>query len=401
MELKKVEVRKSLISNRVQLVGEVIYDDHPNERDYYWFEINESLSESFSRSGNPWIACLLPLAMTLGQPLRLALPIDIVLFKNLNRLIKIWRNWYPRLVEPTIEAELNISSVEAKPINSLTASFFSGGIDSFFTLLHCHLTSSYPIDELLFIDYFGKIRETAAFNRLNRLLQKAAHDLNHSLISITTNLRKTRWRKANWVKLSHGAALASVALALENRYKRALISSSHNFNNMLPWGSTFVTDRLFSTSKTEIVHYGFKYSRVQKTELISKSEIALRSLKVCYKSRSDFNCSNCQKCYRTMINLELIGKLDFCNRFSKDKFDINKISKVFLKNESEKSFFAELEALALSKGRIDIAKNIRTSYHRSNNLKKILCFLAFINNLSFFEKKAKSLKRKITEGYFT
>src|SRR3989338_4544396 len=98
MHLKKVELINSPSSpGYIRLRGEVSYDNRSYNSEAYWFDIPKGYSQNISESGNPWLACLLPLALTLGEPLRIDLPVDKVLFKNITKLIQIWKSWYPQL----------------------------------------------------------------------------------------------------------------------------------------------------------------------------------------------------------------------------------------------------------------------------------------------------------------
>src|ERR1700744_5718174 len=94
MELVGVRVEESPSTRgRVRLVGEVAYDDRPGAPEQYWFDVPEELAGDLSLSGNPWLACLLPLAVVRREPLRLSRPCDPVLVANASRLMKIWCGW--------------------------------------------------------------------------------------------------------------------------------------------------------------------------------------------------------------------------------------------------------------------------------------------------------------------
>ena len=82
--------------SRARLLGEVVYDDRPGEPEEYWFEVPEQWAGSLSLSGNPWLACLLPLAVTLGEPLRLCVPVDPELRAGVARVMQTWA----RMVSP-------------------------------------------------------------------------------------------------------------------------------------------------------------------------------------------------------------------------------------------------------------------------------------------------------------
>lgn len=96
MELVRVTY-ESNGENRIKICGHVTYSDDPNNEEIYWYDVPAALKDSFSRSGNPWIVCLLPLAMTLGESLIIRYPVDSLLMENLKKLMVIWRNWYPHL----------------------------------------------------------------------------------------------------------------------------------------------------------------------------------------------------------------------------------------------------------------------------------------------------------------
>ena len=133
MQLKQIDIQKTPNANgRVQLTGEVIYGDRAVRPEIYWFEVPEKYAEFLSKSGNPWLVCLLPLAVTLGEPLRISEPVDSQLLENAQELMRIWKCWYPHLHLIPIEAEVEIKRHESP---ERTAAFFSGGVDSFFTVL--------------------------------------------------------------------------------------------------------------------------------------------------------------------------------------------------------------------------------------------------------------------------
>ena len=137
MELVSVRIEESpQAAGRVRLVGEVAYDDKPG-LETYWFEVDEQYAPSLSTSGDPWLACLLPLAATLRQDLRLRVPVDPLLVQHATRISETWTDWYreryPDLRRVVVEADVEASP--PAPVARETAGFFSGGIDSFFMVL--------------------------------------------------------------------------------------------------------------------------------------------------------------------------------------------------------------------------------------------------------------------------
>jgi hypothetical protein len=356
---------------RVRLVGQVTYDDRQVGPEEYWFDVPEKYADSLSTTGNPWLVCLLPLAMTLGEPLRLSVPIDEVLLENVSELMQLWKYWYPHLRIISVEADL--MPPEGPRGARKTAAFFSGGVDSFFTVLYqayvCRSGAATPITDLLSVWGFDiPLRKRDEFRRMTETLRRAAIDLENEFIDIATNLRETRLEKADWTGLYHGSALASIALALEKRYSCALIASTYDHRNLHPWGSHPLTDPLFSTSQVRIVHHGAAFNRIQKTEFIAKFDLVLRALRVCWKEESDQNCCACNKCYRTMATLEVLGILGRFKSFAQGNFDLTELARVYCPDDNTGSFLTEVKELALRRGRTDVVKAIDSSFRYSTML---------------------------------
>lgn len=64
MQVKNIDVITSPDNiNRLRLVAEVIYDTKGFNPELYWFEVDKKYKDFISTSGNPWLTCLLPLAV--------------------------------------------------------------------------------------------------------------------------------------------------------------------------------------------------------------------------------------------------------------------------------------------------------------------------------------------------
>jgi hypothetical protein len=376
MKLVSVRLAEAPGKRRVRLVGEVTYDDRPRKAEQYWFELPEKYADSLSESGNPWLACLLPLAVTRREPLRLCLPIDPVLSANAARLMKIWTGWYRKLRVVPIEAE--VKPVEPIPAPAETAAFFSGGVDSFFTVLRNKEQddrSAFPaIDRLLCVRGFDiDLDNTREFERLRSRLSEAAGDLGVELVDVAMNVREVRFMQSDWARLSHGSALASIGLALEKRFRAVYIATSYTGGPpMHPWGSHPETDPLSSTSRTRIIHDGAGISRMEKTEYVARSEVAMRSLHVCPRARSSENCCDCRKCFLVMLTLEVTGALSRCSVFSRHPLDLERVKRTYLKGPTTQYLFRQIEVRARAQGRLDIAQAIDQAVKRTRRLNRLL-----------------------------
>jgi hypothetical protein len=353
----------------MRLEGEVVYTDRPSKPEVFWIEVQERFAPYLSQSGNPWLACLLPLAMTLHEPLQLPIPIDRQLHENAGHLMQIWAKWYPD--RQVIPIEADFTADDHMDVPDKTGVFFSGGVDSFFTTLHYDEQAterSLPsVDDLITVWGFDiPIDNQLAFNTVQRDVGRVARLLKKDLIVVKTNARETRLSQMHW--LSHfGSLLIGVGLSLERRYTNILITSAEGRKYQKPVsGSHPLTDPLLSTSRTTVVHYGEDRDRFERTDFVSHSAIAMDTLRVCWESSSGVNCGKCDKCYRTMAALDILGRLHQCATLPADEFDASKLERIY--SGHQRAYYLSLREHARDRDRADIVNAIDKSLARSKRL---------------------------------
>jgi hypothetical protein len=162
------------------------------------------------------------------------------------------------------------------------------------------------------------IRLGEKFWHLYAHFQKTLKELNVELIPIETNLVRTMIPRNNFLKFpSH--ILASCAHLLGSLFRVFYVPSSRDYAliKRFPYGSTPLADSLLSTETLEIVHHGSTHSRVGKVKEISDWEFAYKNLRVCTNPEITWNCSQCEKCTRTMIPLYALDRLGIFDTFGK------------------------------------------------------------------------------------
>jgi len=366
MKLYSINVTHSPLNrNSLRLSGEVSYDTPQLSPEVYWIDIPKQYERFIADSGNPWIACLMPLAMTLGEPLQISRPVDKTLYENIQKQMHIWKSWYPKLTVIPIEAD-TVSGVVPDEAQKNCA-FFSGGVDAFYTVLTRQNGDALSVDELIHVWGFDiPIHHQSAYENMIQGLRSVSQELNKGLIEIATNIRKTKLEQAQWGPFYHGAALAFVGLCLEKRYRNLLIASTFAHHDIHPWGSNHLTDPLFSTSVLKVWNDG-NCPRSEKIARICNSEIAQRHLHVCFMQGTEKNCCHCIKCYRTMINIELHGFLS-CFKTFQDPVHINKVKKIFSYDRFDRDVLQNLRTIALQKCRGDIAQAIEESFFHTDRV---------------------------------
>jgi hypothetical protein len=398
MELVSVRVEQAPSArDRVRLVGDVAYDDRPGVLEPYWFDVPEELAIDLSVSGNPWLACLLPLAIHRREALRLCRPCDPALLAGASRLMEIWAGWDRQRRPVSVEAPRAVT--QAGPGPRETGAFFSGGIDSFFMALRNGERAFPKIDRLICVWGFDvPIEASSEYERLRSRLDEAADALGLKLIGVATNLRAVRFREASWGRLAHGAALASVGLALERRFHSLCIAATHDENSLYPWGSHPDTDPLFSTGVTKVMHVGGGVARLEKTRCVARSDVAMRVLHVCYKTSTADNCCNCRKCLLAMLTFEVLGVLDRCPPLGRRKLDADAVRKLYLRSPTYRRLYRDVEQLARTAGRTDLAEAIAVAVRRSRFMKPWLVVLQWLGTKRGVWRLARRLRLRTLAG---
>ncbi|HSW65021.1 MAG TPA: hypothetical protein VLH56_17180 [Dissulfurispiraceae bacterium] len=310
-------------------------------------------------------------------------------------LLRLWKSWYPWIHIVSIDADTESrNGKNGRPI----ASFFSGGVDSFFTALK-HPEATHW---LAWLGFDMPIENRPAFNRHYERLSCVSSEMGKTLIAGATNLRETRWRKAPWELLSFGPLLGTVALFHEESFSKVLVPSSYSIEYLPPCGSHPLSDPLFSSSLMEVVHDGIESTRREKTEFLCQSDVALRYLHVCYRGQGnagqdDTNCCACQKCYRTMTTLELYGRLEDARLFDAEQFTLKRLASVFA-SAIEEPFLRELHLLAKDKGREDIAGAIEESLSGSRRARYLLKIADKLGGARFFWRFGEKIKKSALAG---
>jgi len=259
-------------------------------------------------SGDAQIALGLLPALRSGQALRVDQPVSAQFAANLPMLRSIFANW---LDQRPVDIDAPVDAPAGR--GGGVGSFFSCGVDSFYTaLLHAH-----EITALIFEHGFDiRVEDHALSANALDHARRAAADLGKELIEIRTDVRRYEPIGEDWV-YTNGAAMAMVAHSLGGVLGRVYIPASFTYKDMFPAGSHPMSDPLWSGT-VDLVHDGADTTRMGKVAAIAGSEAAARHLRVCWENRGGrFNCCECEKCTRTMISLRAVGALERYRTFDR------------------------------------------------------------------------------------
>jgi len=238
---------------------------------------------------------LLPAAKA-GATLRIACDLDERLHAGLERILAIASAYwgFPG-------AEVVASGLARRQPSGDRAMFFSGGIDSFYTLQQRRA----ELDRLVLVGGFViPTGDAVRFAEARRWVDAVGREVGLRSSAVEVSLREHKvFDSAPW-EVTHGGALAAVAHALAPTLSRVYIASS---DTPAPWGSRPHLDPLWSSGAVEIVSDG-EPRKIDKVAKIAHWPLVHRYLRVCYANLgSSMNCGRCRKCVRTQLMFDLYG----------------------------------------------------------------------------------------------
>jgi bacterioferritin-associated ferredoxin len=288
---------------RVQRMGEPIE---------IYFRFPAALAPCLNPTVDPFVCGLLVPAMEAGATLRSDLPVSPRLLRGLGRIQHLLSRWFPaQLRTVPVTAAAREAPVPVSPRRA--ASFFSGGVDSFATVL-THRTEPVPgeppLTHLVFMHGLEiPLDKAVRTDESETAVKRIAGELGLECIVGETNLRS--FFNPSWGEQWCGTGLAATAQALAGGFSTFYIPSSSQILSPIKWGSVPLLDEACSTEGFDIVNDG-PLSRAEKIQrVIARHEVALRNLRFCTANMGGpTNCGRCRKCLRTMVALEAAGVLD-------------------------------------------------------------------------------------------
>ncbi|TWT19945.1 hypothetical protein FQY83_09255 [Luteimonas marina] len=263
-----------------------------------WFHVPARLSPVLR--ADPFLAAALLPAMRSCRPIAIdpSLPVSPALLAGIARLQSIFRLWF----EWAHPVEITGGTPEPAPESHGVGALFSGGVDSSFTLLD----NQHQIDNLLFVDRVdtGKKFNSSAYHSALPAMQHVARHFGAELLEASTNAKEfSHGYGIDWHDAMGGCFSA---LAMSCRFAELKFPSSTPWLDLAPLGTHPVTDPLWSTETTKIVHHGSEHLRIEKLARLAGSPVIMDNLRVCMQGNAG-NCGKCEKCLRTMAGIRAIG----------------------------------------------------------------------------------------------
>ncbi|MGQ0613645.1 MAG: hypothetical protein ACT4PV_07915 [Planctomycetaceae bacterium] len=369
---------------KVRLAATLHWEEAERAPQEVWVETPREHADGFEPRGETFLLAALVPAMEQGERrILLEGALCPILAQGVLAAGRTLRAWFPAMSLPAIVATKGLVARPMPPV-ACAASTMSGGVDSLATIranrLALPLDHPSSIRDALFV--FGmntydfaegepvaaRVRDFE--ERLARWGPLAA-EARLRLVPVAANFRVLASSFSTWARRTIGAALAGVAHAFGGRFTRMLVPSSGARDLFAPDGYHPMLDPFYSSSSLTVLHDGQAMTRIDKLRLVADWDAALAVLQPCQQHEvglETINCGRCNKCNRTMVELEAIGRLGDAVSFPRRAIDAAFVESMQMSGDFDVDYHGECVALLRERGRNDCARALEgrlAQFHRA------------------------------------
>lgn len=259
-------------------------------------------------NADPFLPVALLPAMRLNAPLVVEGAVSPLLLRRIDRIQDIFARWHAHLHKVAVTAA--VQNRPTIPTRRGIASFYSGGIDSSYTVLK-HRDE---LTDLIFVHGFDlPLAKTELRQSIAGVLHGAAAGFGKTMIEVETNLRDLVDAYVEWRLHAAGPALGAVALVLAPQFSRVYWGSGAAYESLQPVSYHPLLDPLWGTEDLEIEHDGCERARLEKADEVIDNPIVQRCLRTCWhQEHGKYNCGQCEGCLVVMAYLRAKGVAEQC-----------------------------------------------------------------------------------------
>lgn len=355
----------SRISNIERYTGYEKMYQHQSGEFELWYETDEKEAKGFCTERNDaFVLAVLYFAMISGEDIYSQAPVSNELLHSLNTyLIPLHCNERSGYKAVHVIGETLAEPLETQGENGTG---ISCGVDSFettFQFLEKDMDPAHRLTCLCLFNagafhYMPEMQECIAGNMTIQEWDERAHqqflsvcergrevaaELGLRFLAVDTNISDLY---QGVFLQSHVFRNCSVVLALEKLFGHYYYASAGEPGREWRGLEKDATDNVwfFSTETVRLYIGSREKTRIEKLKYLSNHELVKKYLHVCCKE--EYNCGRCGKCFRTLLILDLLGKLEeFAPAFEDVEFYRKKKWKKYvwlLDKEKEDQFAADI-----------------------------------------------------------
>ena len=206
--------------------------------DQVYFSVGDAAQGRYvSADASPFAAALLLPSMKQGEDLIIKGSISGQLYQGMHEIMHEALTWDIGLRPIKIQADALVSDLPRPP---RSASFFSGGVDSFYTYLK-HKTDHTEADRIssfILVNGFDiNQHNTRLWDRTRENIESVAAAHGVGLTVVRSNIQGLVEPVLLW-DYAHGGCLAAVGLFMRGAFRQIYIPSTHSVAEQIPWDPT-------------------------------------------------------------------------------------------------------------------------------------------------------------------
>ena len=336
IELKDIQIKDN--KSKYELIFKISINGELYNLKYKIQFIGEKINYRFEKRFDSTVVTFLLFSMVNGYDFYSDYPISETLYYNLiYHIIPQIKRCNPETKSISINAPLTKEKADSKYV----ATGISCGIDSLTTIYEysklCEL-DNYKLTHLVYfktgahdgqLGRFDKDVENNLFTSQLKNAKKFCDESNFPLIIVDSNLNEILSDSFGFTSYerTHTLRNCGTMLLFLNVFSKYYYSDTYSldefelniYNDIAHYEKWMLP--LLSTENINFYSANKSMSRFEKTELLTSYELSFNNLLVCWYEGE--NCGRCDKCIRTLVTLDLIGKL----AFYKNSFDIDNYKK--------------------------------------------------------------------------
>ncbi|RKD25775.1 hypothetical protein BEP19_02200 [Ammoniphilus oxalaticus] len=283
------------------------------KKDVLWYEVEERYGHYLTQDRvDGFLVGLLLFASKNNYDIKVAGPLSNQLFYQLNKyVLPVISQVYGHKPIKVFCEHLTYACINTE---QAVGTGLSCGIDSFSTIYENLVKEdSHKFKITHFANFnvgsHGSLGGDKARDLFHKRAAKAkvfVDELGMDLIMVDSNISEIL--QLNF-ESTHTFRSMSVVLILQRLFGVYYYSSAFNLKESREKAYYEIFNMaMLSTESINLYSSGSAYTRVEKTRLVGEYTPAYKYLDVCVMG--DFNCGKCFKCARTLLTLEIIGKIE-------------------------------------------------------------------------------------------
>lgn len=295
------------------------------KNNHFWLEYSEPISDvPEGIAVIPFICNILPVVWIANIEVNLP-ELDKTFFESIEDIKKSYMKMYPNIdFRGKVVPQRIIDYSNTVLQNDGAALFFSGGVDAFASLIE-HIDEN-P-DLLIIWGADVQLEDVKGWVNVKTHISNTAKTFDLKAIEIKSNFRmfldlsgfgilQSEWNYNYWGYLHHGIGIIGHAAPYVylKGYSVTYIASSFSPDtrkkDSYAWASDPTIDNKVNFSNARTYHDMEEYTRQGKINKIvdfSNKSHKMIQLRVCWESIGGENCSQCEKCYRTIMGIIAAG----------------------------------------------------------------------------------------------